>query len=429
MKRALAAALALGVGLGGSGARASAADGPAPLALPDLLEEVRRANPDLMAARKRWEAAQQRIPLSKGLPPPRIGVEFEEIPRGTVKLNQATVLFSILQSLPFPGKLSLKQQVAVKEAQMAGMMFKQTEWDLITSLKSAYYEIYLLDRQMEIQQAQEIWLRQALDSARARYAAGTGSQADLLRAEAELFEAANEREVLGHRRQAAAAHLNHLLARPAEGPVGPPGEIPLVPVPSTPEGLAAQARESQPELLVFRYSAERSDASWKLAKRELWPDLETMLELRDPAMGPIGPWDLTLALALPFWFWTKQKYGVKAALYDKESAEHAYQGAQNEIARRIHEHWHLASASHATAKLHREGLIPLDRQRVASALAAYQSGRGSLGELIEALTALQERQRAYHEQLAELEQHIVMLEQAVGLPLRPAHEPEESNDS
>ena len=42
---------------------AVAADGAA-LSLPSLLEEVRRVNPDLRAARKRWEAAQARVPLS-----------------------------------------------------------------------------------------------------------------------------------------------------------------------------------------------------------------------------------------------------------------------------------------------------------------------------------------------------------------------------
>ena len=399
-----------------------AANGGTPLVLSQLLEEMRRANPDLLAARKRLEAAQQKIPQARGLPPPRIGIEFEEIPRGTVKINQATILYSLLQSLPFPGKLSLRHQVAVKEAQVAGVMFKQTEWDLLTALKSVYYDLYLVDREREIQQDQALWLQQALASARARYSSGGAPQSEMLEAQAKLLEAANQREVLGHRRRAMEAHLNHLLARPADQPVEKPGEIPLAPLSASPEELLVQAQENQPELLVFRYSAERAQASWKLAKRELLPDLETMLELRNPAMGPIGPWDLTLAIVLPFWFWTKQKYGVKAALYDKESAEAAYEGARNEIARRIHEHWHESAAAYQTAKLHREGLIPLSRQTVDSALAAYQGGKGSFQELTGALIALKERQREYHRNLISLEQHVVMLEQSVGLPLRPAHE-------
>ncbi|MBI3318784.1 MAG: TolC family protein [Candidatus Omnitrophica bacterium] len=420
----LSALLAFCLLVSGMAPFASAQEAAEVLSLPQLLQELRSANPDLLAARKRLEAAQAKIPQAKGLPPPRIGVEFEELPRGTFKVNQATVLYSLLQSLPFPGKLSLRQKVAVKEAQMAGMMFKRTEWELTSMLKEVYYNLFLVDRELEIQQEQVAWLNQAAAAASARYATGAASQTELLRAQTEALEASNMATVLTHRRQAMAAHLNHLLNQPGHAPVGHPGPVSLLEVPFSPEALFAQAMEEQPELLVFRFSAERAEAAWKLSKRELLPDLETIVELRDPAMGPFGPWDLTLALVLPFWFWTKQKYGVKAALYDKDSALAAYQGMQNEIQRRLHEHWHEAKAAYATALVCQEGLIPRAKQAVTSALASYTGGRGSFMELMDTLVALKERQRTYVQHLVALEQHIVMLEQSVGVPLRAAHQAE-----
>ena len=396
-----------------------AADGLSVLSLPQVLDEARRANPDLLAARKRWEAAQARVPLSKGLPAPRIGIEFEEIPSGTVKLNQATLMYQLIQALPFPGKLSLRHKVAVKEAQVAAMQFKQAEWDLLTEVKSTYYDLFLLDRERDIQQQQVAWLRQVTSAAESRYASNTGGQAELLAAQAALLEATNALEVLGHRREAMAAHLNHLLSRPVHEPIGSPGPIALAPLRFSPDELLVAAQEYQPELLAFKFSADRAEAAWRLAKRELLPDLETMMELRDPAMGPIGPWDLTLALVLPFWFWTKARYGVRGALYDKESAQAAYHAMQNAIARRVHEHWHEAMAAFRTATLSEEGLIPLGHQAVASALAGYQGGRESFMSVLEALRSLSERQRAYYQALVTFEQHVAMLEQAVGVPLRP----------
>ena len=232
----------------------------------------------------------------------------------------------------------------------------------------------------------------------------------------------NEIEVLGHRRQAMAAHLNHLLNRPVHEAVGNPPPIPLAWVAFSPDELVVLALERQPEVLAFQYSAERADAAWRLAKRELLPDLETMLELRDPAMGPFGPWDLTLALVLPFWFWTKLKYGVRVAMFDKESAQAAYQAMRNEITRRVHEHWHEAFAAYRTAQLCQDGLLGLRKQAVAATLAAYQSGRGSFMELLENLQALREQQRTYYQHLVQLEQHVIMLEQASGIALRAAHE-------
>ena len=400
---------------------AVAADGAA-LSLPSLLEEVRRVNPDLRAARKRWEAAQARVPLSKGLPAPRIGIEIEEIPRGTVKLNQATLMYQLIQSLPFPGKISARHQVAIAEAQRAAAELKKTEWEIMGHLKSTYYDLFLVNRELEIQEEQVAWLRQTAGTAQAGYATGAGSLATLLQAQAELLQGANRLHTLTERRQATVSHLNHLFGRESHYEAGKPGAIPLMFVPYSTEELVLIAQETQPELLVFKFMAERAAAEWRLAKRELLPDLETMLELRDPAMGPVGPWELTLAPVLPFWFWTKARYGVKVALFDKESAEAAYQAMRNEITTRIHEHWHQAFAAYNTAKLSQEGLIPLSQQAVASAFAAYQSGRGSFSDLLEALRRLSESQRMYAEQLVELEQHVVMLEEAAGIPLRAAHE-------
>jgi len=399
-----------------------ASDGAAqPVRLGALLAEALAGNPELLAAHKRLEAAQARVPLAKALPAPRIGVEIEEIPKGTVKLNQATIMYQLIQSLPFPGKLSARHRVAVKEAQVAAMAFKQVEWDITTQLKATYYELFLLDREREILEEQLAWLRQAAGTARSRYATGAGSQAQLLRLQSEELETANELAVFAQRREAMGAHLNHLLNRVAHHPVGAPEPMTLQPLPFSPDELVAAAQERQPELLMFRFSAERAEAGWRLAKRELLPDLETMAELRDPAMGPIGPWDLTLAIALPFWFWTKWRYGLKMALYDKESAQAAYQAVRNEITKRIHEHWHEAQAAYGTVKLCQDALIGQSRQAVASSLAAYHGGRGSFGELLEALRALAERKRTYYQHLVAFEQHVVMLEEASGLTLRAAH--------
>ena len=121
--------------------------------LPGLIAEMKARNPMLREARLRWEAAQAKIPLSTGLPAPRIGVEFEEIPRGSIKVNQATIMYQLIQALPFPGKLSAKRRVAVAEAQVAAAAFKQAEWELVTQLEAAYYDLWLLNRQAEIQQA------------------------------------------------------------------------------------------------------------------------------------------------------------------------------------------------------------------------------------------------------------------------------------
>jgi len=387
--------------------------------LVEFLEEARQANPSLRAARKEAEAAQARIPLSRGWPAPRIGIEFEEIPKGTVRLDRANLMWQFIQALPFPAKLTARQKVAVKEAQMAAMAFKRMEWEVMTQVKEAYYDLFLLDRHLEIERELQIWLTQAVTAAEARYATGSISKIELLQIQGSVLQSANRIEVLQHRREAAQTHLNHLLSRPITNPIPRIPDLPLTPVPSDPETLIALAEEHQPELNRFRFALERAQAAWRLAKWELLPDLETMLELRDPALGPLGPWDLSLGIVMPFWFWTKQRYGVKVALSDKESAEAAFQAMRLEIARRIHAGWHKAKAAFQTAELYQKQLIPLKTQAIATALARYQTGQETTTNLVGLFKEWSEWRMAYVDHLIELEREIFLLEQAVGLPLRP----------
>jgi outer membrane protein TolC len=132
---------------------------------------------------------------------------------------------------------------------------------------------------------------------------------------------------------------------------------------------------------------------------------------------------LSLAVALPFWFWTKWRYGIKVAIRDQESAQAASQAMEQEITRRVHEHWHEAQAAYMTAALSRDGLLPLSKQVVTSTMAAYQSGRGALRELLAALQRQAEQRRIAAQRLVDLEQHVVMLEQAAGVPLRERTSP------
>ena len=130
--------------LAGQGSMAAWAADASVLSLSPLLEELRRASPELLAARKRWEAARMRARQATGLPAPRIGVEFEELPKGKFKVDEATIMYQLVQSLPFPGKLSAKKAVAAKEAQLAAVELKRMEWDLASQLKTTYYELYLI---------------------------------------------------------------------------------------------------------------------------------------------------------------------------------------------------------------------------------------------------------------------------------------------
>ena len=97
----------------------SAADKPTHLSA--LLDEATRNNPDVLAARRGWQAATQ-VPSQVSTPPdPQVTIQHVSVgsPRpfaGFSNSDFAYIGFGISQDLPYPGKLKLKGEAAQQDA-------------------------------------------------------------------------------------------------------------------------------------------------------------------------------------------------------------------------------------------------------------------------------------------------------------------------
>ena len=87
-----------------------------PLILNDLIEEAKKNNPEILSAKKRWDASLTRVPQARSLDNPQVGITFEKIPSGTLKLNETMPddrMLSISQMFP---ELALTFAVKVGES-------------------------------------------------------------------------------------------------------------------------------------------------------------------------------------------------------------------------------------------------------------------------------------------------------------------------
>src|SRR5712691_9172157 len=96
-----------------------AVDLPTPLSA--LLDEATRNNPDILAARRGWQAATQ-VPSQVSAPPdPQVTVQHFSVgsPRpfaGFSNSEFAYIGLGVSQDFPYPGKLRLRGEVAKREA-------------------------------------------------------------------------------------------------------------------------------------------------------------------------------------------------------------------------------------------------------------------------------------------------------------------------
>src|SRR5579864_9346122 len=97
----------------------SAADQPTPLSA--LLDEATRNNPDILAARRGWQAAAQ-VPSQVSTPPdPQVTIQHFSVgsPRpfaGFSNSDFAYIGLGVSQDIPYPGKLKLRGDIARKDA-------------------------------------------------------------------------------------------------------------------------------------------------------------------------------------------------------------------------------------------------------------------------------------------------------------------------
>lgn len=82
--------------------------------LPGLIRELEGINPEIKAARQRWEAAKAVVPQVQTLPDPRLQFGYQRMPM-TEPLQGA--MYGFGQEIPFPGKLSLKGDIAQRDAE------------------------------------------------------------------------------------------------------------------------------------------------------------------------------------------------------------------------------------------------------------------------------------------------------------------------
>ena len=95
---------------------------PAPLKLEKLIEDALSKNPDVLAAKSRWEVLKERPPQAGSLDDPMVGLGITNLPTDTFSFRQEDMTMkeiSVTQRVPYPGKRPLRSEIAQKEAEAA----------------------------------------------------------------------------------------------------------------------------------------------------------------------------------------------------------------------------------------------------------------------------------------------------------------------
>ncbi len=406
----------------GRGTRpAEAAPSAEPLRVDALVAEALKQNPEIEAARQRWRASQERAPQARTLDDPEFKVELFNYPNRLNPDASANTIFGLSQRFPFPGKLGLKESLAVNEADMAASLLRAKEREVTAQVKTAYYEVFLAQKAIEVHHRQVAFLKEFFEIANARFRAGKGTQVDVLKSAVERSKLENELPVLEQQRDTAKAKLNLLLSHAPQSPLGEPAE-PIGPAepgkrPAL-EELQQLAIQNRPELRVVYFEIARSRTATALAQKQYYPDFNVMVE-RFQNFGARDGVGGMITMSLPFSFWTKPKYdaSVREAAANQDAAKAAYEALKNQVLFEIKDLLAKIEATEKLVTLYRTTVIPQAQQTLESARAGYQAGKTEFLALLDAQRAIKDFQLDYYKALTAFEQRRAELERAAGLEL------------
>lgn len=388
------------------------------ITLSQVLDLAERANPEILAAHRKWDAASHKIRQAATPDRPRLDIERMYAPSGKSILDAADEKgLAVTQEVPFPSTLYLRRGLAAKEAGMAEQSYRAKVREVLARVRSTYGMLYLAQRSLEIFGENIELMRRFSKVAEAKYTSGHASQSDALKAQVELTKMLNMNVILNQDKESAQAMLNALLGRQAQMPLTELAEPASSKLTETTDELENVALTQRPELRQAKLATARAGKALALARSEFLPDF--MLQYRrrsDPMRGTTQ--DGILGLSLPLWFW-KPAAMVAEAKAEKEMSEAELEAMRLMTLSDLRSSYVRAQTAQRLAEIYRTSVLPQGEAALKVAEAGYQAEKSTFLDLLDAQRSLLTFRLEYYQYLAEYQTRLAELERVAGRRLLP----------
>jgi outer membrane protein TolC len=379
-----------------------------------LVDEVLRRNPSVQAARWAWRAALERYPQETSLDDPMLGYGVAPRSFGSSEFSDAHKV-ELSQAFPFPGKLGLRGEIALAEAEAAAHDYEAVRLRLATMTSLVFDDYYLAARSLAINAEHLELVAELREAAAARYEAGLASQQDPLQAEVEHAHLAHRELELRTAQRIATAQLNALLHLPPDTPLPPP---PPRLEPPADEALDRAEREARalaerPELRAAQARVRSREAAVSLARREFLPDFSLVAMYdgvwQERELRPFVGFEVNVPVQL-----ARRRAALREAQARLEAARSEQAGMQDEVRLELSSGADRLEEARHVVHLFRSRLLPAARDQVEAARAGFETGSNDFQALIEAQRALRDAQLGDEEARVALSRRAAELDSARG---------------
>jgi outer membrane protein TolC len=391
-----------------------------------LVEEALQNNPEILAAKQKWEVFKEKVPQARALPDPMLGFGIINLPTNFRFRDEDMTMkeISVSQMFPFYGKRRLMGEMAEKESEAVFNEIQEKANRIIKEVKSAYYDLSHVYRAMVVVERNKRILEDFAKIAEARYSVGEGIQQDVLKSHVEVSKMVDELIMLAQKRRALEAKVKALLNRPPETQMGEPEEVIIRKLPFTLEEFQKMALEMNPTLKGMKKMIEAKEKAYALAKREYYPDFNFKFAYgqRDNSRGPevMKRRDMLtgmMEMNIPIFYKSKQDRKVAETKAEILGAEAQYRAMKNEILYMVTDMSSMIQRVERQIDLYKTGIIPQASLQINSAMSAYRVNKADFMTLLDSQMTLYKYELEYHQALTEFEKNVASMGAAIGKQL------------
>lgn len=412
-----------------------------------LVQEALKNNPQLKSFEYQIQATGFRANSVGALPAPTVGLEFSQIQTNSINLlNGATSNnLSVSQMFMLGGKLAAMSEVEKKRGNVLEQNRGSLEVQLRAKIKMNYYRLWLLDRQIEVQQRTISLLEELAKFMVPHVQTNRMRQADLLTIQAEVSSEKTKLISMRSDRVTAQNIIYSLLGRDDFSTVIITDSLLLARSTIISEfQLAEKVRRVNPSLLAMDRMKEMNESMILSAEKDLIPDVmvqamvmrmpngmlltggsRSAYAIQQSAMGmPMQETDwmysIMASVTLPFAPWSAERSTGKAdEMRATNSSIDAEKNAmQREMVTNLRSAINKYHAADSLSQQLSDTIIPLIREAADAQTVAYQTGRVPISTVLDARRMELMKQDDYLMSLIDKQMALTDIEMMVGAPLQ-----------
>jgi len=401
-----------------------------------LINEALQNNPQLKALQSRIKSAEYKSESVSYLPPPELGLEFNQIPIKEYNLwnEPLSQTLSISQMFPLGGKLRAMENVERKNIDISKTDYESFKLKLISQVRKLYYDIWLRKHHMELREDVISLLENVYKSTESLYEVGKAGYSNLLLIQAEVATNKTEKEIINNKIRSTLFELNSLIGRKIDDKeIIVDHQLMIDTSAFIPEELEKDLLELNPSLAKMERMIEMNQLEIESVNRELIPDLMLsgmlmrmprgmfLTTKTDPMMITGNGeteimYGLMASITLPFAPWSSGKYSAKEEelLNSISGIRSEKENMQREMTAELNVLINELQSAREEIKLLSGEVIPLYRKTIEAQVIEFQNNRLSISSLLETIRMLLMKEEESAEVEAKHQMLLAEIEALVG---------------